>query len=326
MKLEFDQIIPAVRGTVRTEEKDGKLWLYRFTEAQIEAYREYSEDFYKKTTCTAGVRLEFITNSENLTLTGEVISRSSRRYFGFDVYSNGSLVSHLFDKAEDSFEPYTITAKLGAGAQKRVTVYFPFSAQANITSLELDDEASFEVYEKPYKMICFGDSITHGYDALNPSFSYANRLADLLHADMVNKGIGGERFFPTLAQLKDDIEPDYITVAYGTNDWAHSPKEVFDKNSELFYKAISENYPNAKIFALAPVWRKSCVVKTKPMGEFSNVAKRISEIANALPNVTFVDCFDFIPHEEKYYSPDVLHPNDAGFFCYAAELYRAIKK
>ena len=81
-------------------------------------------------------------------------------------------------------------------------------------------------------MIMFGDSITHGYDALNPSFSYANRLADLLNADFVNKGIGGERFFPTLAQLKDDIEPDYITVAYGTNDWAHSPKEVFDKNSK----------------------------------------------------------------------------------------------
>ena len=323
--LDFNIIIPAIRGTAKILEENGRLWLYRFTDAQTEAYRAYSDDFYNKTKATAGVRLEFITDSETLTLKGEAVAASSRKFFAFDVYVNGSLVSHLLQSDEDGATPYTLTSKLGKGDTKKVCIYFPWSAQANIASLELDSGASFEPYIRPYKMLCFGDSITHGYDALNPSFSYASRLADLLRADHINKGIGGEVFFPPLAENRDLVEPDYITVAYGTNDWSHSPKEDFEKNSRLFYEALSKHYPNAKIFALAPVWRENYNTKVTPIGDFSNVAKTFSEIAASLPNVTLIDCFDFIPHETQYYVADVLHPNDAGFYHYAAELYKAIK-
>ena len=326
MTLEFDTIIHAIRGCAKILEKNGRLWLYRFTDAQSEAYREYSTDFYKKTKATAGVRLEVITNSEALTLKGEAVAASSRKFFAFDVYVNGSLVSHLLESDEDGSTPYTLTARLGKGDAKKVCIYFPWSAQANIASFELDEGASFEPYRRPYRMLCFGDSITHGYDALNPSFSYASRLADLLRADHINKGIGGEVFFPALAENRDLIEPDYITVAYGTNDWSHSPKEDFEKNSKLFYEALSRNYPNAKIFALAPVWRENYNTKLTPIGDFSNVAKNLSEIAASLPNVKLINCFDFIPHETQYYVSDVLHPNDAGFYHYAAEVYRAIKE
>lgn len=326
MTLNFNTIIPAISGCTRILEENERLWLYRFTEAQAEAYRDYSSNFYNKTKSTAGVRLQFITSSEKITLKGEAVIASSRKFFSFDVYVNGSLTTHMLDYTDDAPKPYTLTANLGKGDAKKVCIYFPWSAQANIASLEIDNGASFEPYSNPNKMLCFGDSITQGYDALNPSFSYANRLADLLRADHINKGIGGEVFFPALASLRDDIEPDYITVAYGTNDWFKTQKEDFEKNSVLFYDALSKNYPRTKIFALAPVWRKNCISTTKPIGEFSNVATKISEIAASLPCVTFINCLDFIPHDEQYYSADVLHPNDAGFCYYATELYRAIKQ
>lgn len=326
MILSFNSIIPATYGCAKILEEGERLWLYRFTDEQTEAYRSYSSNFHNKTKATAGVRLQFITNSKKLILKGETSTASSRKFFSFDVYVNGSLVSHLIECADETPKPYTLTAELGEGEAKRVCIYFPWSAQANIASFELDDGASFEPYSKPYKMLCFGDSITHGYCALNPSFTYATRLADLLCADYINKGIGGEVFFPKLAELKDDIEPDYITVAYGTNDWHVSKKETFEMNSVRFYEALSRNYPNARIFALAPVWRADHATSTKPIGEFSNVAKKLSEIAECIPNVTFVDCFDFIPHEAQYYIEDLLHPNDLGFCHYAAEVYRAIKQ
>ena len=325
MKLQFDQIIPAISGCAKIFEKNERLYLHRFTDAQMEAYRSYSADFYKKTMATAGVRLQFVTSSEQLTMTGETVSASSRKFFAFDVYVNGALVFHTLEGTDDTPTPYTLSVNLGKSEAKQVCVYFPWSAQTNIASLELDDGASFEPYAKAYKMICFGDSITHGYDARNPSFSYASRLADMMRADYINKGIGGEIFFPSLAALKDPIEPDYITVAYGTNDWSKSQKDVFERDAALFYAALSRNYPNTKIFALAPVWRKSYTDK-KPIGAFSNVAKTLERIAADLPNVTFVDCFDFIPHEEQYYAPDVLHPNDAGFLLYATEVYKAITR
>ena len=290
----------------------------------MEAYEKYSEDFFKKAKATAGIKLEFYTNSLNFKIKGQVFRASSRDFFGFDFYLDGALLRHEHGYFADDIT-YEYEIKLGEAEKKKVTVYLPWSAQAVIGSVELDDGSYFESCERPYKMICFGDSITQGYTAYNPSFTYATRLSDMLRADYVNKGIGGEVFFPSLASLKDDISPDIITVAYGTNDWSHVEKETFEKNSTLFYEALSKNYPNAKIFAIAPVWRENYNTKVTPIGEFSNVAKQFEKIASKLPNVTVIDCFDFIPHAADFYIDDMLHPNDAGFLHYATELYKAMK-
>lgn len=325
MILSFDDIRSILHGAVRCCEKDGILYAYRFTEEQMAAYEKYNDDFFKKTKATAGVRLEFYTNSQALRIKGQVLRASSRDFFGFDFSVNGALVCHKHGYFGEDIT-YDFEVKLGEGDKKKVTVYLPWSAQATISSFELDDGAYFENVERPYKMICFGDSITQGYTAHNPSFTYATRLSDLLLADSVNKGIGGEVFFPTLAALKDDIDPDIITVAYGTNDWSHAGKEDFEERAKLFFEALSANYPNAKIFALAPIWRGNYNTKKTPIGDFSNVAKQLQKIAATLPNAIFIDCFDFIPHDADFYVEDILHPNDAGFAHYAAELYNAIKK
>ena len=125
-------------------------------------------------------------------------------------------------------------------------------------------------------------------------------------------------FFPTLASLPESYSPDIITVAYGTNDWSKCTKEQFDSNSENFYRS-------AKIFALAPIWRGKLDQRTSDVGEFSYVADKLSSIADSLPNVTAINCFDFIPHSPEMFSPDILHPNSLGFEHYAKNLIGAIK-
>lgn len=326
MKLNFDTIKSVIRGAVKIDEQDGKLYPRRFTDAQREAYRCYSADFYMKTNASAGIRLEFYTDSKALSLSGEAFPGSSRNFFGFDVYSNGALVCHEIFTMSNGYAKYTVNANLGDGEGKRIIVYFPWSAEVNISELSIDDGATVTPTKRLHNMICFGDSITHGYDAINPSFSYANRLADALSADHINKAIGGEVFFPALAELCDEIKPDYITVAYGTNDWSKNPKESFDRDSRLFYEKLSKSYPDAKIFALAPVWRINCETRITSVGEFTYVAKTLREIADSLKGVTFIDCIDFIPHDKDYYVADVLHPNDAGFYHYAMNLASEIKK
>jgi hydrogenase nickel incorporation protein HypA/HybF len=97
------------------------------------------------------------------------------------------------------------------------------------------------------------------------------------------------------------------------------------EGAKLFFETLSANYPNAKIFALAPIWRGNYNTKVTPIGEFSNVVKHFDKVVSALPNVTLIDCFDFIPHHADFFVEDLLHPNDAGFAHYAAELYKAIK-
>lgn len=66
--------------------------------------------------------------------------------------------------------------------------------------------------------------------------------------------MGSDRFFPELAELRDDIQPDYIVVAHGTNDWrSNRTREWFQEKSKKFFYALQENYPNAKIFAISPI-------------------------------------------------------------------------
>ena len=326
--LSKSEIAALATGVAKTEEKDGLLYFYRFTDAQMEAYRAYSEDFYKKCFTTAGVRLSFSTDSEYLNLCGRCFCiGTSRKYYGFDVYVNGALIkSQLgdFDEGTEYFD-FSIEAQLDKGT-KNVTIYFPWTIQATVSDLMLDEGAIAAPIKRPYKMISFGDSITHGYDSRNPSFSYASRISDALMADAINKGIGGEKFFPTLAKLKDGIEPDVITVAYGTNDWKYSTKDGFEKNSRAFYERLSKNYPNAKIFALAPIWRENCDIPLYSVGEFENVRRQFESIANDLSNVTVIDCFDFVAPVPASFAPDLLHPNDEGFRQYANNLYAEIKK
>ena len=327
MKLTFEQIKSVAQGAVRFLEQDGLLTPCRFTEAQEQAYIGYSADFYKKTFASAGIRLEFVTDSRSFTMEVEVSPASSRNYACFDIYSNGALLKTCRYTVNGDGTKATVCSELPAGKKPaEVTVYFPWSAATAIQSVSLDDGAMVEPIKRPVTMIAFGDSITHGYDCQNPSFSYASRLADALRAEAVNKGIGGEMFYPTLASLKDDLDPDIITVAYGTNDWSHSTKVAFDRDAKAFYENLSKNYPKAKIFAISPLWRHNMDSTEKDVGPFSYVYDYFAKITADLPNVTLINGLELVPHEWRCFPGDGLHPNDEGFRHYANNLYAEIKK
>lgn len=323
VKLSAEQIQKIVIGASRIEDIDGKINIFRFTKAQEEAYKPYSADFYMKSFATAGIRLEFVTDSKKMFLEVDVCKGSSRNYFCHAVYVNGE---HIGDLAsyETNTGVFSKEFDLGEG-EKTVAVYFPWTVASKIINLSLDDGATLAPVEKSCKMLQFGDSITHGYDAKAPAASYASIVADALDAYAINKGIGGEIFFPTLSELKDDIEPDYITVAYGTNDWSKVNLERFDNNSRKFFENLSVLYPNAKIFALAPIWRGNYNKEDRKY-DFSHTAEHFKAIAKDIPNLYVIDCFDFVPHDPACFSPDVLHPNDEGFSYYAENLITALNK
>ena len=328
MKLTFEQIKALIRGAVRFTETDGMLLPCRFTEAQANAYKEYSEDFYKKTFASAGIRLEMKTNSKSIRMEVELVPASSRTYACFDIYANGALLENRrYPVVNGERVKVTVLAELPQGnSPAELVVYFPWSAGTHIREVVLEDGATFEPIKRPVSMISFGDSITHGYDCQNPSFSYASRLADALQAEAVNKGIGGEIFYPTLASLRDDLDPDIITVAYGTNDWSHSTKVAFDRDAKAFYEILSKNYPKAKIFAISPLWRHNMDSTEKDVGPFSYVYDYLAKVTAELPNVTLINGLELVPHEWRCFPGDGLHPNDEGFRHYANNLYAAIKK
>ncbi len=321
MELTIKDIQSIAHGALRVEKNnEGEIALYRFTEKQMALYERVNPDFYVKSFGTAGVRLEMDTDSDLLELKYHTRPASSRRFYYFDVFVDGVMMKH-FGHEDITQAISTLRMELPAGTH-RVCIYFPNLAAATIRSLALSDGATFAPVKKELKLLSFGDSITQGYDAKYASQSYANLLADKLGAELVNMGIGGEIFRPELVDAEMNYQPDIVTVAYGTNDWSGQTRERTVSCANDFYANVRAAFPNAKIFAITPIWRADDHRVTK-VGVFEEGREIVRNAARAV-GATVIEGDGMIPHLREVCSDAYLHPNDYGFKFYANALYDAI--
>ena len=279
MKLSYEQLTAITCGSVRTWEDELGFHACRFTQSQQEAYRGVSLDFYEKSFATSGIALRFRTDSPFLWLDVTALRGSSRSYFSVDVEVNGQPLGCLdnfsqvplpqdYTQVDVPLGNHSGSFELGAG-EKTVCIRLPWSVRLVIRSLELADGASLTPVKPGKKLLAFGDSITHGYDALRPSNKYITKLAEALEMEEHNKAIGGDFFFPGLAGRKDELRPDLITVAYGTNDWSNHTLEVMERNCAGFFQGLHRSYPETPIVVITPIWRKDCD-RVTGVGSFSD--------------------------------------------------------
>lgn len=325
MLLTLEQIQDIARGCARVEERDGAFVLMRFTEKQAQAYLDIgNEDFYNKTFATAGVRLAFKTDSAHFAFDYRFTRGSSRQFGHFDIYIDGYMTNHFGTVGLESMAGHADIA-LGEG-MKTVEVHFPWSYCAAISNVTIDDGALIEGVYRPHTLICFGDSVTHGYDAIHPSLSYASQLANLLEADYINKGIGGDIYFPALLEEAECPDPDYITVAYGANDWFKCTPEEFEANCRGFFTRLTALYPKSKIFMLSTIWHCEFDTRSKLGMTGAEQNARMREICRDYPGLYYVDGGKMAPHRQEFYTDTAGHPSEACFSIYAANLYAAIQK
>ena len=330
MKLTFEQIQAITCGAVRITQEEKGLRFWRFTKEQEVMYYDTrvltGMNYKTRSNASAGVKFAFRTNSTKLSLCVEAEKGTTRTYYDFEVLVNGVSIGtlnnhndmpyplgrpkYVYSLAENSKE-----FSLGSG-EKLVEVYFPWSVCPFVKAVELDDGASVVPVKRPKTLLVYGDSITQGYDTFAISRHYIPQLAKMLDADVVNKAIGGEIFHPPLAKLKDDLKPDYITVSYGSNDFRKTDGATFSDDCKAFYATLRENYPEAKIFALTPVWRGD-LDEASTFGDFMSVDAKITEAVKDIPNVTVIHGYHFVPHDPLLFADIYLHPNDEGFAYFA---------
>jgi len=333
MNLCLSQIKDITLGAVRIEENQDGIHFYRFTDKQEELYKNRNTDFYMKSFSTSGIRIHFQTNSQNLFLKVEVSQGSSRSYFAFDLFINGEKADtmnnfsnidlpHDYTKMAFPLGEVTKSFNLGNG-DKDICIYFPWSVKAVLKELVLDDNSYIKPQKPSKTLLCFGDSITHGYDALYPSNKYITKLANILNAEEYNKAIGGEIFFPELAAAREEFVPDYITVAYGTNDWNVCLQDKFYQNCRAFFDNICSNYPSSKVFAITPIWRRDHK-DYRPLGKFETLSEIIKQVVKEYKNVVCINGFNLVNNNESSYADLRLHPNDEGFSQYFENLIKQI--
>lgn len=320
MILTEEQLIPLFKGTLRVEPAaNGYLVPKRFTAAG-QAFYDTVKDYGKKAKATSCIRLELTTDSTQLEFDYTLECASSRKFAYFDLAVDGTVLHHT------GFEGITqlcgrMHFDLPCGMH-HVVLYFPSLFRAAICNVTLSDGAVFSPVEKACRLYCLGDSITQGYDAKFSCGTYANLLADRLNAEVLNQGIGGETFRPDMLDADIPFQPDYITVAYGTNDWsAHTDTQLTEGATEYF-RRLADYFPSAKIFAITPIWRADHFRYTRA-GSFENAVRIVTEAALSAGAVV-IDGQKMIPHTPAVCSDAYLHPNDLGFQYYADRLYREL--
>ena len=334
MKLSYEQLAAITSGAVRTWEDEKGFHACRFTKEHTQVYLARRLDFELKALSTSGIVLRFMTDSPFLKLSVDTGYGYSRRYFAVDVLADNSYIGSIknYERPNPGSRYAGLDVPLGAfsetfhlgDSEKTVEIYLPWSVECVITSLELADGASVVPVKREKTLLAFGDSITQGYDALEPRNKYVTRLADRLGMEEVNKAIGGEVFWPELAAMGDDLRPDLITVAYGTNDFDNRPYEDLQAASRAFYDNLRKTYPDSPILAVTPVWRKDHEKIKESYDGFYQVEELIRQAVKDIPNVTVIRGWELIPHEETLYGDLKLHPSDEGFRFYFENLCSAM--
>ena len=322
MKLSIKEIREITCGAQSVIEENQYITFNRFTAEQSKCYLDIgSEDYFNKSKATAGVRLSFSTDATDISFDYKLVSASSRTFAGIDVFENDNLCAHYeLNEEEGKFEH-----RFNDG-QKKVEIYLPWAKRLSIKDFTLENASILKPAKRSKKAIAFGDSITQGYDAEFPSNTYVNQISKALDADVIDLGIGGDKHFAPIIEKMPKIDVDYITVAYGTNDWAYLTYAEFNRRCEDFYKALNEKFLGVKTFTILPIWRKeesSPSLEGKYLDDFRN---RIIEITKQYNNISVVGGKDLLPHDTELYSDKRLHPNDEGFILYANNLLKQIKQ
>lgn len=333
MKLSNEQIKSIIHGAVYFSEEEKGLLPHRMNKEEEALY--IPTKFKAKAFASSNIQAVFKTDADKLIMKADIAMGSSRSYFCFDIYIDGEFTAEFKNfEHKDMNLPYTqIDCPLGVFSwelplekgEKEIRIVFPFGSSVIISEFSLENATYIESVKRSKTMLIYGDSITQGYDALNPSKAYAVELAHSLDAEAFSKAIGGEVFNPSLAAIKNDVNPDYIAVAYGTNDWAVCTKEEFTANCKGFYENIKMNYPDAKLFAITPIWRDDKNTDRR-CGLFEDIHKTIRRICEEIGGITVIDGYNFVPFEKELFADLRLHPSNEGFEHYIKNLTEEIRK
>lgn len=323
MILTYEQLTSITRGADHTRiDSRGHIALCRCTDAQVAAYGNDGA----KCHLTAGIRFDFYTDSEEIAFDYCIRRRASVRWMSVDLYVDGVMVVGDYKNTHQSYDTYTFTHHFGDKARRRITIYLPYMVDIRIMEFRLDDGAEVTPYTAySGAMLCFGDSITHGYHAHYSSCTYPAMVSRFFNYDFSNQGNAGYIFDANTIDPEQNFEPDLITVAFGTNDWSKLPSnEEYVSRAQTFFDRLAEAYPGVPVYGILPLWREDDW-RPKPTGAFADTRRQLAEIM-AAHGCIIVDGMKAVPHVPEFFADYRLHPNDLGFAFYAQEMIRVINE
>lgn len=316
MELTFSRLREITLGAVEiTEDVDG-FHFERMTSSQADAFTRANATFEPKCHTTAGIRLDFETDSDFLALRWHKPTIATRTFCFFDVLVDGILTMHsgTFDSANEPEGGFCFALPEG---MHRVQVFLPAVVGVCLASVSLSDGAQVIPHRAAKRILIHGDSITQGYDALCPSGSYTNIVARHYDAEILNQAVGGACY--NSQALESVGEFDFALVSYGANDWTKKTPETFGPDAETFFKKLKALYPTMPVYVILPIWRADDKTRPDAVGDFQECRALLGSLAEK-QGFTVLDDYEMVPHDVHLFSDRRLHPNDEGFALYGQRL------
>lgn len=334
MVLSYEQIKSVTAGAARFGLEDEWIRFYRFTEEQEEVLEG---GFKIDSQSCSSVALDFTTDAESVSLNWKTIQYLAGGKLQSDICIDGLLTwsfgnisdgfggieSRGFDISEGGF-----CLPLPAGTH-RVQIMLCDRCRVLLKNVELKNATFVSPYKKKLNLLCLGDSITQGHGTEHPSMTYVNRLSEALNANVINLGIGGLGFNSGIVKSVSDCDPDIITVAWGTNDWASCTLEQTLEEIERIKTTLKNCFKSTEIYIITPLWRADAAIGIPHWTDKAhggNFFEFSEAIKNAFSEYCVLDGLNLLPHATCYFADMCTHPNDYGSVLYADALRREISK
>lgn len=208
--------------------------------------------------------------------------------------------------------------------------------------------ASFTTFQKPEKIIFFGDSITQA--GVNPK-GYITVFKDMVKSkgldskyDISGAGIGGNKVYDLYLRMEEDVlakDPSTVVIWIGVNDVWHKRSSGTGTDAdkfERFYNAIIKKLKakNIKVLMCTPaVIGEKTDYSNELDGDLNKYASIIRQIA-ATNNCELIDLrkafldYNLVNNknndEKGILTTDRVHLNDAGNKLVAEEMYKHLIK
>lgn len=175
--------------------------------------------------------------------------------------------------------------------------------------------------ETPRKKILFyGSSITHGSLSLLPGMTYVNQVAELLNADVTNKGLAGGCYLEKSVSdwIAEQNAFDFAVCELGSNAFRTIPDEEFIARVEYLIKKYRAAHPKKNLYLI------DNLILQPQCEDCRVIVRKIVEDA-ADPGVICLNGFTLLEGRRSV-AMDFSHPTSMGHVRLAANLAEAIRR
>ena len=274
----------------------------------------FPEPLLERSAMPAGVRISFRSNTTQVS--GSIVPQNESGML--DLCCDGEQIDSIDLKQKESF-----AFKGLSDSEKLIELWLPQFGQFQLRSLEIDDDATLEVFtDTRPRWITYGSSITQCRATASPTQTWPAVVARTHGLNLTCLGYGGQCHLDAMvARMIRDLPADYISMCLGINIQGASSlgPRAFRPAIIGAVQIIREKQPDIPIVLMSPICCPPREENPNTVGfHLKKMREEVQAAAEALQahgdtQIHYVDGLSVFGADFVHLLPDDLHPDAEGY-------------